>query len=263
MRDHPVAELRGVLETEFQVGLPVGVYPVPEWVADPQFFPGASGLLTEEAWADVAPGQSGTFVDLPKARTGGVLVMGNYFAGLATYERVRSGELKGLKRTWGRLGRLLVATHPREVFLTNSYIGIADVTKDNDTFPTNPEFDQRCASFLRQEIELLAPRAVVCLGLAATRMLARAVPDQLKPWSDSTLGQLADRGQRIVHACTVTNDEFTAAATYHPSYAMSNMLLDEQAQLVAKAVGHNVPRADVAAMPRRALGSRCTKRSDC
>ncbi len=235
MRDHPVEILRAALESDFRHGLPPGVYPITDWVADPQFFPGATGLLTEDDWADVAPGQAGLYAQLPDARTGGVIVVGNYFASVATYEKVRTGELKGLKRTWGRLGRMLSATRPREVFLTNSYMGVADVQKDNDTFPTNPEFDERCASFLRREIELLAPRAVVCLGLAATRMLARALPDQLPAWHKSTLTQLADRRHRVVPSCHVSGAVFTAAATYHPSYAMSDELRDAQARLVAQA----------------------------
>lgn len=237
MLDHPVEALRTVLKADFQDDLPRGVHPVTEWVADPQFFPGASGLLTEQRWADVAPGESGVFTALPHVSTGGVMVVGNYFASVATYEKVRTGELKGLKRTWGRLGRILETTHPREVFLTNSYIGVADVQKDNDRFPSTPQFDERCASFLRLEIELLAPRAVVCLGLAAARMLARAIPVQLGCWRKSTLMGLAERGQRVVPSCDASGVILSAVATYHPSYAMSNEMLGAQARLVAEGTG--------------------------
>ncbi len=80
------------MQAEFSEGLPPKVRAVPEWVADPQFFPGASGLLTQDDWRDVTPGQSGLYETLPPPPTNGVMVVGNYFTSCATYAQVRAGE---------------------------------------------------------------------------------------------------------------------------------------------------------------------------
>lgn len=174
---------------------------MPEWISDPQFFPGATGLFTEDSWQAVVPGRAGPFKQLPAPPKGGVVVLGNYFASVKTYERVRAAELGGLKATWGRLGQLLAATSPREVFLTNAYIGLVDADKDTGRFPSNQEFDARCAEFLRLEIELFSPRAVVCLGVGAARMLARVAPDRLGEWGRTSFRVLTERGERVVEGC--------------------------------------------------------------
>jgi hypothetical protein len=42
MSQHPISALRAIMKADFTEGLPPNVRPVPEWVADPQFFPGAT-----------------------------------------------------------------------------------------------------------------------------------------------------------------------------------------------------------------------------
>ncbi|MCA1706863.1 MAG: hypothetical protein LC808_27815 [Actinobacteria bacterium] len=68
MTEHPVADL------------PERVHPVRDWCADPQFFPGATGLLSNRSWADVIPGSAGVTGDLPPPPERGVIVLGNYQA---------------------------------------------------------------------------------------------------------------------------------------------------------------------------------------
>jgi hypothetical protein len=237
MSAHPVEQLRSVLQSEFATGLPPGVHPIAEWVADPQFFPGATGLLREERWEDVSPGQAGRYTEFPTVEPGGVIVLANYFASCATYEDVRSGKRGGLGRTWTPMRRLLAATSPQEVFLTNAYIGVADVPKDTTRFPTTPEFTQRCACFLRLEIDLLRPRAVVCLGKPAMKMLASVAPAQLSRWTSGSLPGLLQSNQRIVHGCRVGDVAFTAVAVSHPSApGVSAEKRHLEAQLIAAAV---------------------------
>jgi hypothetical protein len=237
MASHPVLQLRDVLRARFTTRLPPNVFPVDDWVADPQFFPGAAGLLTESTWEEVSPGHAGHFEELPPPPNRGVIVVGNYFASLHTYKRVRSGEVGGLKRTWGTLRRLLRATSPREVFLTNAYIGLVDAEKDTARFPTTPEFDRRCAGLLCAEIELLRPRAVVCLGVPAARMLGRVVPGRLHAWQRSSLTALRDGGGALVNGCRVGDVTFDAAVVSHPSAVQPNAVRDQDAERVAMVSG--------------------------
>lgn len=236
MTDHPVLQLRESLRADFTTDLPPNVHPITEWVADPQFFPGAAGLFTEDSWDDVVPGQSGRFDDLPPPPEHGVLVVGHYFASVATYERVLTGELGGLQRTWGALRRLLGATTPREVFLTNAYIGVVDADKDTARFPTTPAYDRRCANLLGAEIELLRPRAVICLGRPAARMLARVATGELASWQKSTLEALRDVDQALVRACHASGVTFDAAVVSHPSAVQSRVERAREAARVAATV---------------------------
>jgi hypothetical protein len=71
MAEHPVDVLREYLASEFTKDLPEGVDPVRPWCADPQFFPGATGLIDATAWSEVTPGSDGTIEDSPPVATEG------------------------------------------------------------------------------------------------------------------------------------------------------------------------------------------------
>ena len=183
-RDHPVAVLRGLLNRDFAEDLPDGVFPVSHWYADPQFFPGATGLLSETSWQDVSPGSVGvaeTFLPPPEH---GVVVLGNYQATVNSYRRILARDLGGFPTTWRVLRQLLASVSPREVFLTNAFVGLPDVAGDTQPFPTTPSFTRRCERLLSTEIELFSPRLVVCLGVPAAKMLAAITPalDWWRPW---------------------------------------------------------------------------------
>src|SRR6476469_5166983 len=92
---HPVERLREELVVRFARDLPPGVHPVERWCADPQFFPGATGLLSNSSWDEVEPGSVGVSTDLLPAPQNGVLVLGNYQASLASYQRLLDGHIGG------------------------------------------------------------------------------------------------------------------------------------------------------------------------
>jgi hypothetical protein len=102
MVQHPVAVLRSHLAADFIDDLPYGVRPVLEWCPDPQFFPGATGLITAESWPEVTPGSDGVLESpWPIAHDGGVVVVGNYQATWASYQRLCSGSLGGFQQRGG------------------------------------------------------------------------------------------------------------------------------------------------------------------
>ncbi len=230
---HPVTRLRAEVADQFVTDLPPGVHPVEQWCADPQFFPGATGLLSDQSWPDVKPGSVGVSAELLPAPLGGVLVLGNYQASRASYRRVLDGQIGGFPWTWRVLRQLLASTLPSEVFLTNAFIGLPDLDSDTAPFPTTPSFIGRCERLLRMEIRLFRPRVVVCLGVPAARLLADVVPD-LTPWRPwPGYNELDRRMARTVDGCKVGGVDFTSLAVHHPSAVVASRERQRDAGLIA------------------------------
>lgn len=235
MHPHPVEVLRDILANEFNSDLPDGVHPVRQWCADPQFFPGATGLVLNQSWEEVRPGSAGVIRELPPAPNNGVLVLGNYQATLDSYRRIADGTIGGFPTTWRVLRQLLASVPPTEVFLTNAFIGLPDVAKDTSPFPKTQSFRRRCERLLVKEIELLRPRAVVCLGVPAARMLAEVTPtlSAWRPWPGYT--SLHRRKLLSVPKCAVGDVQFVGVAVHHPAAVVSSEDRTIDASLVATA----------------------------
>lgn len=213
--------LRAVLAEQFSDCLPEGVHRVSEWCADPQFFPGATGLLTALSWDEVTPGSMGVLEQPPPAPEHGVLVVGNCQAILTSYRRILDRTIGGFATTWRVLRQLMASVPPVEVFLTNAFIGLPDVANDTTPFPTTPEFWSRCGRLLAMEIELFRPRAVVCMGVPAARMLA-TVTQALAPWRPwSGYSTLRRCGDLTLSECRVGDVSLAAVAVRHPAAVLS------------------------------------------
>lgn len=237
MNEHPVAILRAILADEFSDGLPVGVHPVRAWCADPQFFPGATGLLSDSSWTDVHPGTVGVMANFLPPPENGVIVLGNYQATLASYRRILDGDIGGFPTTWRVLRQLLESLSPREVFLTNSFIGLPDLAKDTAAFPTTASFTQRCERLLTKEITVFRPRLVLCLGVPAATMLAAITPalSVWRPWPGYSSLRKADA--LVIEDCTLAAVNFVALAVRHPSAAVSSEWRQHDADLIDRAAG--------------------------
>jgi hypothetical protein len=240
-RDHPVAVLRGLLGRDFGEDLPDGVSPVSQWCADPQFFPGATGLLSETSWQDVYPGSAGAVETFSPPPEHGLVVVGNYQATVRSYQRILARDLGGFPTTWRALRQLLASVSPQEVFLTNAFVGLPDRAGDTEPFPTTPSFTGRCERLLRTQIELFSPRLVVCLGVPAAKMLAAITPalDSWRPWPG--FAALDQRAVSSVDGCMVADVTFGAVAVRHPSAVLSRMQRQRDAELIADAAGPPPP----------------------
>lgn len=234
--DHPVSILRARLSDDFTDDLPPRVHPVHAWCGGPQFFPGSTGLLTESSWSEVVPGSQGIDHSFPPAPLRGIIVLGNYQATANSYRRLADGSLGGFPTTWRALAKLMAATNPRDVFLTNAYIGLPELVRDTDPFPTTPSFVERCRRLLVLEIELFEPRAVVCLGVSAAKMLASIASDleAWQPWPGYK--RLESAGQQSIAHCRVASIDFTAVAVQHPSAVQSSAQRQREAAIVSAAM---------------------------
>ena len=142
---------------------------------------------------------------------------------------------RGFPTTWRVLRQLLASISPSEVFLTNSYVGLPDLEKDTAPFPMTESFRRRCAELLRLQCELFRPRAAVCLGVPAAKLLASLATglDAWQPWPG--YGLLAAADQRLVEGCELGGATFTAVSVQHPSAVISNAERRLDAELIALA----------------------------
>ena len=156
--DHPITRLRAELGARFASDLPADVHPVDQWCAEAQFFPGATGLLASRTWLKVVPGSAGVAVDLPVRPERGVLVLGNYQASRASYQRILDGDIGGLPTTWRVLRQMLASTRPTEVFLTNAFYRATGHRLRYRAVPDDASFTRRCEEFLAMELALFRTR---------------------------------------------------------------------------------------------------------
>jgi uracil-DNA glycosylase family 4 len=226
--------LRGRLAEAFADDLPEGVHGVERFCGEPQFFPGATGLLRDATWATVREGSGSPAIsDFPPA-TVRVMVVGNYHTSYASYQRILRGEIGGLRGTWGKLKKLLAAVPPSEVFLTNAFIGYPDLASDTARFPATPQYAQRCAEFLALQAEVMRPACIVCLGRHSAQLLAR-IATGLEAWLPWRSYAYLDQQRARLLPAGVGGVRVMALATRHPSSAVSNAYLSEEAAQIAQA----------------------------
>ena len=116
---------------------PMGVFPVSQWCADPQFFPGATGLLSETSWQDVYPGSAGVVETLPPPPEHGVGRRRQLPGDGALLPPDPGSRPRRLPDDVAGLRQLLASVSPQEVFLTNAFVGLPDLAGDTESFPTN------------------------------------------------------------------------------------------------------------------------------
>jgi DNA polymerase len=121
----------------------------------------------------------------------------------------RDEDLQG-KPFVGRAGKLLdlmlaaIGLGEEHVYITNTVYW----RPPGNRTPT-PEEVEACAPFLRRQIVLLAPRAIVLLGGAAAKSIL-----------GTTEGIMRLRGKWLSYACA--DMEIPALATLHPAYLLRN-----------------------------------------
>jgi hypothetical protein len=230
--EHPLELLRASLRADLWPHLPPGVYPVEPPCAEPQFFPGGTGMPTEPSWSDVQPGSRGLPEALPSAEGRDLMVLGNFQATVSSYRQVVDGTIGGFPVTWRALRTILAQVKPTRTFLTNAHPGLPDTGRDTAPFPMTPSYQLLCQRFLRTELELLPPRVVISLGAPAARTLARVTPEleTWLPWPG--FAALDDRGCRAVRCCRSDGGSFTAIAIYHPSAVRSRDQRRADAELI-------------------------------
>ncbi len=154
---------------------PSGVMPLSGRIPGLAFFPGGYGLWGKDIHQ--AP---------PPFPVGGVMVVAHNFDCETGFDRsLEAKSERSTSPTWGPLTKLLLdaGINLDSCFFTNAYMGLKAGNKPQGEFPgsRDPQFVQRCASFLLQQIQEQNPKLILVLGLKATSVLASLSHD-LEAW---------------------------------------------------------------------------------
>ncbi len=205
-----------ILRRDIDPFLPEHLAPVPHRIPEPQFFPGATGLLPYEEWAEVRPCSTGDRGLLPPVPESPVVVLGNFFATSDEFVDVDEGRLTHLGRTWDTMREMFQGiVPPSEVFLTDSYPTLPKAGGRTGGVRPGRRYGGACRRFLVEEVRMLRPRAVLCLGGHATRLLASVCPE-LAQWRDSSFKAI-DEAEAPVVDVSLSGVDFRATALTHPS----------------------------------------------
>ena len=167
--------------------------------------------FSSELWQSLRDDVSNcTTCDLHQSRTNRVFGVGNKQASLLVVGEAPDEEagIKG-EPFVGPAGHLLnqmlfaLGFSRDEVFITNTVkCSLSDERK-----PTKAEIES-CSAFLSQQIKLVGPKVILCIGAASAKSLLN---------SNETIGNL--RGQVRIHEET----SIPIIATYHPAYLMRKL----------------------------------------
>jgi hypothetical protein len=127
------------------------------------FFPGGAGLWRGRQSGGVLP---------EYFPPGPLMFVGHNFDSQRNYDisLARGGEVEG--QFWTRLLRILEAARvaPEACFFTNALMGLKP-GKAEGAVPSVPGYKEECQEFLKRQIEIVQPCALVALGSDATRHL--------------------------------------------------------------------------------------------
>lgn len=232
---HPAEVLRSEL-ADVWLAAPASIKPMEIPVREPQFFPGASGLLDSLDWNDVVPCARPAGPPFPPWRPGGVLVVAHNFSSADKYDEICSRERDThLAASWNGLKQILIEANigPSEVFLTNAILGAPrDLANGDQGAVKVPDaYRDCCVAFLAREMTLFAPSVVLAFGSVATEYVGRAVlrlchSDDVKSsgaimsWADSSTFTFLDNVDAAV--VQVFEPDMTLVALTHFSRGKGN-----------------------------------------
>lgn len=109
--------------------------------------------------------------------------------------------------------------NPEETFCTNFYMGVRTEGTNVGPKTVTPEYQRFCSSFLGQQLEIINPKMVLCLGNEVTNALAKKWPEFV-PVSKQNFKQLFAQPQQRSFVVKKEGRKFVFIP--HPSYAHIN-----------------------------------------
>ncbi len=214
MGSHPVEILRqglGFLTDD------APMRPIPRWIPGRAFFPGGAGLFIA---TKANP--------LPLMPQRPVMLVGHNFDSESSYaQSLAGGEEPISTGTWKWLLKVLGESEidPADCFFTNAIMGLMPGDKNTGVSPgfRDRRFRSRCADYLRFQIEIIQPRAVITMGLEAFEVVREAIPSiggRLPSVDWSTIDRCR---QQFLPSVTLCGQSFCLAGLVHPSFRNSNV----------------------------------------
>lgn len=189
---------------------PLNVEPVKEMINITAFFPGGSGLWSEEKTKDFPS----------------ILVLGQDFSTVKQYEDMLVGKASDLESpTWRNLIKLFreADLELKECYFSNVFMGLRDTVSMVGEFPgfKDKGFVDRNVEFLSFQIETIKPHVIITLGKYTAEMLTYLPGTDLKVWSKWKALREANNG--IKFEAKLNNHTCTCIALEHPSMRNSNV----------------------------------------
>ncbi len=233
---HPVTCFRNFISSVVEPRMPAGVSAVRPRAPEPNFFPGASGLPTEECWGELTPGSRGENGSLPIVGRRDLFVLANFQATVQSYKELVEDSESVFRVTWRSLRILLGDYPPYRTFLTNAHIGLVQSARVTAPVPKSPAYLAACRELLKMELLAFRPRVVVTLGAPAARLLTQTV-DGLQGWRNwPGFDNLRNSGRQTVDKCLVGDHAFAVVAVPHPSAVLSRVLREVDARVIARSL---------------------------
>lgn len=147
------------------------------------FFPGGDGIWKSHVGDD------------PAFPFRGTLVLGSDFGDVVWYDRQFENENPWRQEadgaTWRGLLNLLslAGVDRRTLFCTNAWPCLRegdDPVKGGIPAAKDASFTQRCIEFFKTSVALMTPTLIIPLGVAPTRFVGMAAPDELAGWKEAT-----------------------------------------------------------------------------
>jgi hypothetical protein len=173
---------------------------VAELIQGTAVFPGGAGLWRGGSYFEPMPRY---FPEAP------IMFVGHNFDSITGHDasRDRGGELQSSGTFWNILVGFLQRADivPTRCFFTNALMGLKP-GKATGPMPSTSEYEEQCHQFLKRQIEIVAPFAIVALGGEARDRVRRCAPSI--PWvhvmhpSAREFKPLVTRNERLVNVGT-------------------------------------------------------------
>lgn len=165
------------------------------------FFPGYRGLWLEE--------ESETIPN--------ILVLGQDFGNVETYEKMKRGETNDLKApTWKNMRELFKSANIplKHCFFSNVFMGLRKSKRMAGNFPGFKEekFLSQNLKFLKFQIEFIKPKVLITLGKPANLILSMIENSEIPNWDKSKNLNYKDLKIKI------DAKEYNYVMLLHPSY---------------------------------------------
>lgn len=211
---HPVQQLRQALDF---VRDDSPMRPIREWIPGRAFFPGGAGLFFATRENPLPP--------MPQRP---IMFVGHNFDSETSYaESLKRGEELVGEGTWKGLLALLTDAHinPHDCYFTNAIMGLFPGSQSVGDSPgfLDAEFRSRCAEYLRFQISVVKPRAVITMGLQAFQVFREACAVFLGMHHSLDWKSIDAAGHQFAAKIELESQAFSFAAMVHPSYRARNV----------------------------------------
>ncbi len=188
---------------------PDKVVKIDDYIEKIAFFPGGLGVLPEE-----------NNQMIPE-----ILILGHDFSTVKEFIKLKDVKIDECNDpTWRNMNLLFSSAgiNMKNCFFSNVFMGLRDTESMTGKFPgyKDKEFVNRCIEFLKYQVEIVKPKAIITLGKYAPEMLSKTSVD-LNVWKNFNALKSTDYG--FVSGVNIGGAECSCVALVHPSMRNSNV----------------------------------------